>query len=707
VGVSKQLGAGEVDASHSTKKGHGAAPAAFCLHLAGSIRQLAALLWSGKGALFFGIRLWASVCLALYVAFWLELDNAYWAGASAAIVCQPSLGASLRKASYRMVGTVVGAAFIVVLSAAFPQDRVSFLLGLALWIGACTLVATVLKNFAAYAAALAGFTAAIIAADELGAVGGTNGQVFMLAVWRTTEIWIGIIAAGIVLAGTDLGSALRRLTEQSAALLAEVGAGFLQAFTRPDRAASSTTEVRRGLLRRASALDAVADEAIGESSEIHYRSRVLQNALDGLFASIEGWSVIANHLEQLPHATARENADAVLNLIPSELQKPLAERAARTWIKEATPLLELSKTTSAALYAMPSPTPSLRLLADGAAKTLADLSHAINGVVLLNDPSRAFQWSGVKRIRAPDLLPALVNALRAFLTTGAVSLFWIVTAWSDGASAIVFAAIGTSLFALRGDLAPATAVSFLIGTIIAAALAAIVKFALLPNLESFLGFSIAIGLVLVPLGALLAQPWETAVFLAGAYNFIPLLAPANEMTYDTIRFYNQSLAIIVGIAAAVLAFALLPQVSPPLRARRLLALTLRDFRQLAAKPGVPAIADWIGKVAARLSALPAQAELIQFARLGTALSAGAELIRLRSLASTFGFAPLLDPAFKAIAHGQSQNAIELLAKTDAALSRSGNNGEDSDVKVRARASILRLSEALSRHGAYFDGRALE
>jgi hypothetical protein len=39
--------------------------------------------------LLFGLRLWASVCLALYVAFWLELDNAYWAGTSAALVCQP------------------------------------------------------------------------------------------------------------------------------------------------------------------------------------------------------------------------------------------------------------------------------------------------------------------------------------------------------------------------------------------------------------------------------------------------------------------------------------------------------------------------------------------------------------------------------------------------------------------------------------------
>lgn len=59
--------------------------------------------------LLFGLRLWASVCLALCVAFWLELDNAYWAGTSAAIVCLPHLGASMRKGWFRMIGTVVGA----------------------------------------------------------------------------------------------------------------------------------------------------------------------------------------------------------------------------------------------------------------------------------------------------------------------------------------------------------------------------------------------------------------------------------------------------------------------------------------------------------------------------------------------------------------------------------------------------------------------
>src|SRR6516225_6691610 len=114
-------------------------------------------------ALLYGLRLWASVCLALYVAFWLELDNAFWAGTSAAIVCQPQLGASLRKGWYRMIGTVIGAVVIVVMTACFPQDRALFLVALVLWGAACAFVATLLRNFASYAAALAGYTAAIIA----------------------------------------------------------------------------------------------------------------------------------------------------------------------------------------------------------------------------------------------------------------------------------------------------------------------------------------------------------------------------------------------------------------------------------------------------------------------------------------------------------------------------------------------------------------
>src|ERR1700758_3230612 len=174
----------------------------------------------------YGLRLWAAVCLALFIAFWLELDNPYWAGTSAAVVCQLQLGASLRKGWFRMIGTVVGATLIVVLAAWFPQDRIGFLGFLALWGAICAFAATVLRNFASYSAALAGYTAAIIAADNLGATGGASPDVFLLAVWRATEICIGIVCAGVVLAATDLGGAQRRLAASFADLATDITGRF-------------------------------------------------------------------------------------------------------------------------------------------------------------------------------------------------------------------------------------------------------------------------------------------------------------------------------------------------------------------------------------------------------------------------------------------------------------------------------------------------
>ncbi|HTO62130.1 MAG TPA: FUSC family protein [Bradyrhizobium sp.] len=177
--------------------------------------------------LVFGIRLWASVCLALFVAFHLQLDNPYWAGTSASIVCLPEVGASLRKSWFRMVGTLIGAVTCVVLTACFPQDRMLFLGGLAVWGAASALTATLLRNFAAYSAALAGYTVAIIGGELLGTVGGPDANAaFLLAVARATEICIGIACAGLVLLLTDFGAARRRLASTVAGLANGIMAGF-------------------------------------------------------------------------------------------------------------------------------------------------------------------------------------------------------------------------------------------------------------------------------------------------------------------------------------------------------------------------------------------------------------------------------------------------------------------------------------------------
>jgi hypothetical protein len=50
-----------------------------CAALPRLSRSFPDALSAAGGRLLVAFRLWASVCLALLIAFWLELDNPYWA----------------------------------------------------------------------------------------------------------------------------------------------------------------------------------------------------------------------------------------------------------------------------------------------------------------------------------------------------------------------------------------------------------------------------------------------------------------------------------------------------------------------------------------------------------------------------------------------------------------------------------------------------
>ncbi len=661
------------------------------------------VLQASSPPLLFGVRLWASVCLALYVAFWLELDNAFWAGTTAAIVCQPHLGASLRKGWYRMIGTVVGAVAIVVMTACFPQDRAAFFVTLALWGAACAFVATLLRNFSAYSAALAGYTAAIIASDQLGAVGGLNGQAFMLAVDRASEICIGIVCAGIILALTDLGGARRRLATLFAAISAEISSRFAGTLATAGAGFEETQTVRRELVRRVVALDPVIDEALGESSQLRYHSPVLQIAIDGLLSAMAGWRSVAVVLARSPDERARQEAGAVLARVPEELRLGPEQSEPTRWIADPTRLLRVCDAAVRRLVALPARTPSLRLLADQTAEVLGGISRALNGLALLvDDPARPvfFRSRGSRRLRMPDLLPPLVNGGRAFVAIGAAELFWIVTAWPDGANSITFAAISVILFAPRADQAYTTAIGFMIGSILTVAIAATLKFAALPNVETFAGFSLIIGVVLVPVGAFLALQWQPAIFTGIVTPFIPLLAPTNPMSYDTQQFYNSALAIVAGVGAGALSFRLLPPLSHAFRTRRLLALTLRDLHRLATGPIPRTPDDWEGRMYGRFAALPDQAQPLQRSQLTAAFSVGSEIIQLRHIASRLELETALDSALEALAQGESAIAVERLALVDQVLaSRAGA------AVLRARGLILAICASLTQHSACFDAGA--
>ena len=155
----------------------------------------------------------------------------------------------------------------------------------------------------------------------------------------------------------------------------------------------------------------------------------------------------------------------------------------------------------------------------------------------------------------------------------------------------------------------------MVGTALSAALAAVTAFAVLPGKEGFAEFSLAIGLVLVPAGAGMAQPWQAPMFTAIAAFFCFLLAPTNQMSYDVIQFYNRALAIVAGLGIAAFSFRVLPPLSPASRTCRLMMLTLRDLRRLALRPVSRNPADWEGSIYRRLSAVPDAAAPIQRAQL--------------------------------------------------------------------------------------------
>jgi hypothetical protein len=427
-------------------------------------RSLAAALAEARAPLLFGVRLWASVCLALFVAFWLQLDEPVWAGVSAAVVCQPQLGASLRKGWFRMIGTVAGGVMIVVFTACFPQDRTGFFVLLALWGGICAFFATVLRGFASYAASLAGYTAAIVGADTLGATGGASPEVFMLAIFRGSEICIGIVCAGVVLAATDLGGAQRRLAASLANLATDIAGGFTRmlALVEPgppeDRGLPDTQAERRELLRRVIALDPIIDQALGESSHLRYRSVTLQAAVHGLIAALVGWRGVVTHLGRSRDDRTRTEVASILLNLPPELRRVGEPGSHERWIADPTTLLRVCEEGERTLLTLPADTPSLRLLVDETAKVLNGMACVLDELALLaGAPGRTQVGYTNVPPGVADWLPAIINGARASVTIGAVELLWVATAWPSGTSAIVFVTIALPCCCHREAIWPTSA----------------------------------------------------------------------------------------------------------------------------------------------------------------------------------------------------------------------------------------------------------
>ena len=221
----------------------------------------------------------------------------FWAGTSAAIVCQPHLGASLRKGWFRMIGTVVGAVAIVVLTACFPQDRAA--VSRRLWrCGApaalssprfCATLRPIRRRWPATRRRSSRATSSARPAARTGRPSCSPSP----APARSASASSAPASFSPEPISAAPGAGWPRCSRPSRP---RSPAGSPARWRWPEPNCRDTQPVRRELVRRVIALDPVIDEAFGESSQLRYHSPVLQTAVDGLFAALASWRTVAVHL---------------------------------------------------------------------------------------------------------------------------------------------------------------------------------------------------------------------------------------------------------------------------------------------------------------------------------------------------------------------------------------------------------------------------
>jgi len=240
----------------------------------------------------------------------------------------------------------------------------------------------------------------------------------------------------------------------------------------------------------------------------------------------------------------------------------------------------------------------------------------------------------------------------------------------------------------------------------------IVAFAALPNVESFAGFSLVMGLFLVPAGApdgpTLA---DSGVLSAMAANFVPLLAPTNPMSYDN-RCSSTTPALggsWQGCGKSQrLSFRLLPPLSPG-RADRA-AAGIHLCVTCGASPPIPHLhspEDWGGShVWSASRPCPNAAEPLAARRHLMAALAGRppRSLHLRRIAPQLGLGRRARPGTRLPLPKDSLQPRAPSSASSIAVLRRGvaDAGWQTSLAARARGRILLIRDALGQHGAYFD-----
>lgn len=517
----------------------------------------------------YALRNSLAMCLSLWVAFVLNLDEPYWALTSAAVVSFPTVGGVISKSIGRVFGSLVGAAASVAIAGHCLNDPWLFTLFIAAWIGLCTYISNHYQNNVSYAFALAGYTAAIIAFSTVNVT--DTQQIFDIAQARVCEVITGILCGGLmmmILPSTSDGEALLTSLRRMHLRLLEHAAMLWQ----PEITVQMRTS-HEGVIGQILTMNLLRIQAFWS----HYRLRRQNNLLNYmLHQQLRITSVISSLRRMLlnwPDCPA--NLATVLNQLLNELRNPDTDKYRLARILQQIAPQDPADYRHRAFW--------LRLrhfcwLYLNCSRWLQRLESAT--------PVSEIQPPRVTSLaRHTDSYEAAYNGLRTFLCIILGCAYWINTQWDAGSSALTLVAISCVLYSSTAS--PINSITTLLKAVTLLSIVCfLVKFGLMIQIDDLWLFCAFLFPVLVTMQMLKLQNpsyaalWGQLIVFMGSF-----LSVTNPPSYDYQSFINDSIGKIVGVLLAGLAFQILRPSSDKRKSRRIIRALRRDFiDQLSKKP---------------------------------------------------------------------------------------------------------------------------
>ena len=544
---------------------------------------------STEVGLTFAVKTYIASLLALYIAFWLGLDDPRWSFLTVFVVSQPDSGLVLTKSFYRILGTIAGLFVTTALVFSLAQYGELFVVAVAIWICFCSFAARTVRNFASYSFQLAGYTVAIVGIPAALQPDGA----YPLVVARFTEIVLGIICAALVSRLFFVRELSPNLVELVHSLTQRADR-FVTALLDADTDRARVADERNVLINDYVTALTMQQSAYFESAEARILAQPLRRLTQGAVELCATAEAVASHRTPSPP----ENEAPLTALVRAADERDI--RFART-----------------------------RLLDSMAAFDRGDQ---------LPEPATAFRlWS--------DPVPAALIGIRSALAVLITSAFWFATAWPNGAAAVIVAAVACTLLA-SGDQPEKISMAAAATVLIAAVPVFVTQFYLLPLAVDFPSMAVALAPLTLTCAFIIAQPRIGPLGLLSAVYFAFTSSIDNVMTYDAAGFLNTSFAILLGIAVAVVLFATFFPETPAFasrRFRRQLFVHLGDI--ISAKPYTAALrryqialCEQLGTTLTRVKDEPKMAAAC-FANAATGLSAAYAINRLKNSHDTAAVAP--------------------------------------------------------------------